>query len=167
MGWHVNIRWVERGFLVKLDCSWIDSFFKCESKVSILPTGWVCKRHVDCFHILGLWWQVATLTQHTTAHTMHFIETEDEAMDLIAMMMTNVEGKNQDFILNMDLMPFPYPYHASNMLDVKGKKTVHARAFMTNTKHVTLAETVTTSRKMLPLFLIFKGLPHGCIVMHE
>ena len=36
---------------------------------------------------------------------------------------------------------------------------------MTDTKHVTLAATVTASGKMLSPFLIFKGKPNGHIVM--
>jgi hypothetical protein len=64
-------------------------------------------------------------------------------------------------------MPIPYSYHASKTLNVKGTKTIHARALTTDTKHVTLAATVTASGKMLSPFLIFKGKPNGRIAMHE
>ena len=40
---------------------------------------------------------------------------------------------------------------------MKGKKTVHVRASMADTKRVTLAVTVDASGKMLPPMLIFKG----------
>ena len=109
------------------------------------------------------------LTQRAATHTAqkHYTETEDDAKDFIAMMKTKVQGRNQDDILNMDQTPIPYSYHASKTLDVKGKKTIHARASTTDTKRVTLAATVTASGKMLPPFLIFKGKPNGRIAMRE
>ena len=64
-------------------------------------------------------------------------------------------------------MPIPYSYHVNKTLNVKGKKTIHARASTTDTKHVTLAATVTASGKMLQPFLVFKGKPNGHITMGE
>jgi hypothetical protein len=109
------------------------------------------------------------LTQRAATHTSqkHFSETEDEAKDFIAMMKTKVQGRELDDILNMDQTPIPYSYHASKTLDIKGKKTIHARASTTDTKRVTLAATVTASGKMLAPFLIFKGKPNGRIATRE
>jgi hypothetical protein len=73
------------------------------------------------------------------------------------MMRQKLVGCNLDDILNMDQTPIPFSYHSSKMLDIKGKKTIHARTSSTNTKRVTLAATVTASGKMLAPFLIFKG----------
>jgi hypothetical protein len=58
-------------------------------------------------------------------------------------------------------------YYSSKTLEVKGKKTIHARASTTDTKRVTLAATVTASGKMLAPFLIFKGKPNGRIATRE
>jgi hypothetical protein len=67
----------------------------------------------------------------------------------------------------MDKTPIPYSYHSNKTLDMKGKKTIHARALRMDTMHVTLADTVTASGKVLSPFLIFKGKPSGCIAMRE
>jgi hypothetical protein len=97
----------------------------------------------------------------------HFTETKNKAKDFIAMMKTKVQGRDHDNIFNMDQTTIPYSYHASKTLDVKEKKTILAKASTTDTKHVTLAATVTASGKMLSPFLIFKGKPNWFIAMHE
>jgi hypothetical protein len=101
------------------------------------------------------------LTHRSAIHMAHkhFLETEADTKDIITMMKEKLEGRNPKDILNMDqtLIPYLYP------LDVKGAKTIHARASMTDTKHVTLVMTITASGKMLPPFLIFKGNPNGCL----
>ena len=49
----------------------------------------------------------------------------------------------------------------------KEMKTIHARASMTDTKHVTLVATIMAIGKMLPPFLIFKGTQNGWIATWE
>jgi hypothetical protein len=51
------------------------------------------------------------------------------------------------------------------MLDLRGTKSIHSRVLMTDTKHITLAATVSVSGKMLSPFLVFKGNPTGWIAM--
>jgi hypothetical protein len=109
------------------------------------------------------------LTQRVSTHTAqkHFMETAADAKDFIAMVKQKLEGRNLEDILNMDQTPIPFSYHSTKTLEVKGTKTIHARAPTTDTKRVTLAATVTASGKMLPPFLIFKGKPNGRIAMRE
>jgi hypothetical protein len=95
------------------------------------------------------------------------MESKADAKDFIAVMKSKLEGWNLNDVLNMDQMPIPFSYHSNKMLEVKGARTVHSRALTTDTKRVTLAATVTTSGKMLPPFLIFKGKPQGCITLCE
>jgi len=109
------------------------------------------------------------LTQHAATHTAqkHFMETAADAKDFIIMVKQKLEGRNRDDILNTDQTPIPFSYHLNKTLEVKGTKTIHAKASTINTKQVTLAATVTASGKMLPPFLIFKGKPNGWIAMWE
>ncbi len=109
------------------------------------------------------------LTQRSATHTAqkHFNETAGDAKDFIDMMRLKISGKNPDDILNMDQTPIPFSYHSGKTLDVKGTKTIHARASTADTKRVTLAATVTASGKMLPPFLVFKGQPNGRIATRE
>ena len=51
-------------------------------------------------------------------------------------------------------------FHAKKTLEVKGSKTIQVHASTRDTKRVTVAATVTTSGKMLPQFMIFKGAPN-------
>lgn len=83
------------------------------------------------------------------------------------MMKTKLQGMNHDGILNMEYLLILYSYHASKTLDVKGKKTVHARAYMANAKCTTLTATITVSEKMLTPLLIFKGKPICHSAMRE
>jgi hypothetical protein len=78
-----------------------------------------------------------------------------------------IQGRNLDDVLNIDQMSIPYSYHLNKTLDVKGKRTIHTRALTMDTKHVTLAATITASGKMVACFLIFKGKPSECITMAE
>ena len=106
---------------------------------------------------------------HCATHTAqkHFMDSEADAKDFIAVMKSKLEGRNLDNVLNMDQMLIPFSYHTNMMLKVKGARMVHSRASTTKTKHVTLAATVTGSGKMLPPFLIFKGKPQGHIALCE
>ena len=76
-------------------------------------------------------------------------------------------GRNLDDVLNMDQTPIPFSYHSGKTLDVKGMKTIHARASTTDTKRVTLAATVSAGGKMLVPYLIFKGKLNGRITTHK
>ena len=109
------------------------------------------------------------LTQRAVTHTAqkHHTQTEDVTKDFIAMMKVKLQGRNLDDIMNMDQTPIPYSYHSSKMLNPKGAKTVQGRSSISETKHVTLAVTVTTSEKLLMPFLIFKGQRNGRIAQHE
>ena len=82
-------------------------------------------------------------------------------------MKEKVAGRNPDDILNMDQTPIPFSYHSNKTLNIKGIKTIHAKASTTDTKRVTLADTVTAGGKMLRPFLIFKGKQNGHIIMCE
>ena len=109
------------------------------------------------------------LTQRQATHTAqkHFSETEADARDFIAMMKEKMAGRNPNDVLNMDQTPIPFSYHSNKTLNIKGAKTVHVSASTTDTKHVTLAATVTAGGKMLRPFLIFKGKQNGRIAMRE
>jgi len=99
------------------------------------------------------------LMQHAGTHTAqkHHTQTEDAAKDFIAMMKVKLQGRNLDDVMNMDQTPIPYSYHVSKTLNPKSNTTVQGRSSTSETKHVTLAVTVTVSRKLLMPFLIFKG----------
>ena len=95
------------------------------------------------------------------------MESEANPKYLIAGMKSKLEGRNLDDVLNMDQTPIAFLYHSNMTLEVKGARTVHSRASTTETKHVTLAATVTASGKMLAPFVIFKGKPQGRIALCE
>jgi hypothetical protein len=105
------------------------------------------------------------LTQRAATHTAqkHHAQTEDATIDFIAMMKVKLQERNLDDVLNMDQMPIPYLYPATKMLNLKGAKAVQGQSSMSNTKHITLAVTVTASGKLLMPFLIIKGHQNGCI----
>ena len=70
-------------------------------------------------------------------------------------------------VINMDQSPIPYSYNLSKTLEVKGKKTIHVNSSTVDTKRVTLAVKIDTSRKMLLPMLIFKGATNGHITTCE
>jgi hypothetical protein len=82
-------------------------------------------------------------------------------------MKSRLEGRSLDNVLNMDQMLIPFSYQSNMTLEVKGARTVHSCASTTKTKRVTLAVTVMASGKMLALFVIFKGKPHGWIALRN
>jgi hypothetical protein len=96
------------------------------------------------------------LAQRQATHTAqkHILETEADVQDFIAMMNEKVAGGNPNDILNMDQTPLC-------------ATTIHVWASMMDTKHVTLAATVTAGGNMLRPFLIFKGKQNGRITMHK
>jgi predicted ABC-type ATPase len=97
----------------------------------------------------------------------HFLETEADAKDFMAMMRDKIDGRNPDNIINMDQIPVTFSYHSNKTLDIKGTKTIHTRMSTSDTKHITLVSTVTASGNILLPYLIFKGKPNGCIVSWE
>lgn len=74
------------------------------------------------------------------------------------MMKAKMHSWSLNDVLNMQTT-MPFSYHFNKMLDVKGTTIIHVRASTRDTKHVTLAATVTGSDNMLPTFLILKGAP--------
>ncbi len=66
----------------------------------------------------------------------YFMETAEGVKDFIAMVIQKLEGRNHDDILNMDQTPISIPYHLNKTLEVKGTKTIHARASTANVKQV-------------------------------
>ena len=111
---------------------------------------------------MGLAHRVAT---HTAQR--NYQETEEESRHFIQFMKDKVSGKDPCDIINMDQSPIPYSFHSDKTLETKGTRTIHLRASTLDTKRVTFAVTVDTSRKMLPPMLIFKGAPNGRIVKRE
>ena len=57
--------------------------------------------------------------------------------------------------------------NAKRTFEVIGKKTVHICTLTNDTKRVTVAVTITADGTLLPLMLVFKGMPNGRIVMKE
>ncbi len=80
-----------------------------------------------------------------------------------------VSGGNHErrFVINMDQMPVYFWINAKQTLEVVDKKTIHIRMSMSNTKRVTRAVTITAKGTLLPLMLVFKGKPNGCIATKE
>ena len=74
---------------------------------------------------------------------------------------------HQDYLLNMDQTPVPFSYDPKSTLELIGRRTVHVRKFTSDTKHATLALTVTASGKALIPLIVFKGKSNGQIVTCE
>ena len=75
--------------------------------------------------------------------------------------------RHQDYVLNMDQTPVPFSYDPKSTLELIGRRTVHVRKSTSDTKHTTLALTVTTPGKALIPLIVFKGKPNGRIVTRE
>ena len=73
------------------------------------------------------------------------------------MMNEKVWSIDPDHILNMDQTDIPFSYHSKKTLHTKGSKTIHVRAYTTDTKLMTLAATVTGSGKCCPQCFSSKG----------
>ena len=76
-------------------------------------------------------------------------------------------SRHQDYVLNMDQTPVPFSYDPKSTSELIGRRTVHVRKSTSDTKHATLALTVTASGKALIPLIVFKGKPNGQIVTHE
>jgi hypothetical protein len=70
-------------------------------------------------------------------------------------------------IINMDQTPVPYSFPSNRTLDKKETKTINFRMSTSDTKHATLAASVTASGKLLTPFLISKGKTDGRIASRE
>lgn len=94
------------------------------------------------------------LTQHSPTHTAQklFLEMESDNKNFMTVMKVKLEGRHLD-------KPKANPILAlyKKMLNVKGFKTIQARASTSDIRHITLAVIVSASGKMLMPFLIFKG----------
>ena len=53
------------------------------------------------------------------------------------------------------------------MLELIGKKTIHIRTLVNDTKLVTVAVMIVADGTVLPLVVVFKGKPNGCITKKE
>ena len=74
---------------------------------------------------------------------------------------------HQDYVLNMDQTPVPFSYNPKLTLELIGRRIVHVRKSTSDTKHATLALTVTASGKALIPLIVSKGTPNGRIGTHE
>jgi hypothetical protein len=92
-----------------------------------------------------------------------------KAFNFMRFMRRIVSGGNHErrFVINMDQMPVYFWINAKQTLEVVDKKTIHIRMSMSNTKRVTRAVTITAKGTLLPLMLVFKGKPNGCIATKE
>ena len=96
-------------------------------------------------------------------------ETESEARDFIMVTRPKVSDpcRHQDYVLNMDQTPIPFSFNQKSTLELIGRRTVHVRKSMSDTKRATCALTITASGKMLDPLMVFKGKPNGRIVTRE
>jgi hypothetical protein len=77
------------------------------------------------------------------------------------MMHQKVTQMDPDDMINMDQMPIPFSYHASQTLDRKGTNTIYIHALTSDTKRATLAGTVSGHGNLLKPLLIFKDQTNG------
>ncbi len=96
-------------------------------------------------------------------------EVAAEASDYMDVMCRIVIGPHHDqrFILNTDQTPVYFLMNAKRTLKVVGVKTVHVLTSTHDTKHATVAVTVTAVGLVLPSMVIFKGKSDGCIARKE
>jgi hypothetical protein len=67
----------------------------------------------------------------------------------------------------MDQTPVYFAMSTKRTLEVVGKKTIHVRTSTNNNKRATVAVMITADGTVLPLMVIFKGKPNGCIAKTE
>jgi hypothetical protein len=94
---------------------------------------------------------------------------ESKALDCMRFMQQIVLSRNSDwrYILNMDQTPVYISMNAKCTLELIGEKTVHIRTLSDDTKGVSVVVTIAADGTVLPLMLIFKGQPSGCIAKTE
>jgi hypothetical protein len=74
---------------------------------------------------------------------------------------------DQCFILNMDQTPVYFLMSTKRTLEVVGKRTIHIRTSMNDTRWATVAVTVAGDGMVLPSMIIFKGKHNGRIARSE
>jgi hypothetical protein len=96
-------------------------------------------------------------------------EVAAEASDYMAVMRRLVDGPHRDrcFILNMDQTLVFFTINAKRTLEVVGVRTVHVRTSTNDTKHTTVAVTITSLGFLLPSMVVFKGKPNGRMTKTE
>ncbi len=96
-------------------------------------------------------------------------EVAGEAADYMVYMHRIVTGSNRDrrFILNMDQTPVYFAMSAKRTLELIGKKTIHIRTTVYNTKRATIAVMTAADGMLLPAMVVFKGMARGRIATHE
>jgi hypothetical protein len=96
-------------------------------------------------------------------------EVESEALDFMRFMRQIILSSNRDqhYILNMDQTPVYFLMNAKRTLELIGEKMVHICTSSDDTKRVTVAVTIAADGMVLPMMLIFKGQPGGCIAKME
>ena len=96
-------------------------------------------------------------------------EMESEASDFNMVTRPKVSDpcRHQDYVLNMDQTPIPFPFNQKSTLELIGRRTVHVHKSTSDTKQATCALTITASGKMLDPLMVFKAKPNGRIVTHE
>jgi hypothetical protein len=97
------------------------------------------------------------------------VEVTAEALDYMVYMCHIVEGSNRDwhFILNMDQTPVNFAMSSKRMLELIEKKTIHIRTTADDTKHATVAVTITMDGTLLLSMIVFKGTPKGRIAQNK
>ncbi len=67
----------------------------------------------------------------------------------------------------MDQTPVYFSMNSKRTCKVIGKKTIHIRTSTNDSKRVTVAVTIMADGTLLPLTLVYKGMPNGRIVQRE
>jgi hypothetical protein len=89
-----------------------------------------------------------------------------EFQQFIKPMLLGLE-RDLHFIINMDQMPVYFLMHPTRMLYVLGKKSIVIRTTMNNTKHATVALTITAAGDKLVPMVMCKGAENGHIKQRE
>ena len=170
LGGHVGILVPVKEQLLSCICKLRDQGIQCTNQMVMreaapLVPSFLGKSVTAKEHIVRHFTKHLGLTQRTAMHTTqkHYKDIKNEAKDFIAMMRERIADRNKDDILNMDQTPIAYTFHSRKILETKGTKTIQVRASTKDTKRVTVAVTITASRKMLSPFMVFKRVPNGCI----
>lgn len=152
MGMPVNM------LMVVIKASTLSSEFSAKSmKARFSAARWFVKHH--------------SLTYRMGTHESqrHPDEVKEEAQDFLSEMKKKVVGPHRDkrFIINMDQTPVYFSMEPSKTLELIGRKTVHVRKSTNDTKHATVAVSITASGIILPSVVVFKGAKNGRIAQNE
>ena len=91
-------------------------------------------------------------------------EVEAEALEFLEYIRPRLDDGSRDanFIINMDQTPVYHAMNARTTIERVGTKTVNMRTSTGDSKHVTVAATITASGKILPTMVVFKGESSNC-----